>query len=321
VLRLPAPSLSPTNVVPGIPGPSAPPGEENPGRVKYRLDAKAYAGLIELGWLSRVQRIMAYPPAGDRYAKAGYATIGYHDAFTSWGPNGLNPTHRAEYAAIVSRDREVGYAGTFMDDIEWNPGYHLAGSRAEVANLVQAARSALGPAGILELNSQWSDLWPRMKEGDPDVARALAATNVVDKEFGVSPSSGINSAPQYAEFVAYVGALHAKHVHIDLVSAAPGDEYSLATYFLLNDGGDFIGAKVEPSTWWRGFELNLGPATSAPTRSPSGVWSRSFSGGQVYVLEPGATTQTISFGPHHTIAGAAVSEATLEARHGIVLLP
>jgi hypothetical protein len=301
------------------------PRKEEPGvgerPVNYRLDAKSYADSIELSWFSRFARIMAYPTSGDRYAGAGYPTIAYHDAFTQWGTNGLTPSRRAEYVAKVQHDQSIGYVGTFMDDIEWASGYHQAGSEEEVAKLVEAVRAGLGPGAVLELNTQWTDLWPRMKSGDPFVARALAVTNMVDKEFGVSSSSGINTAAEYAEFFAYVDALHAKGIHVDLSSSEPGDEYSVATYQLFNDGQDNLGTVVTPSTWWDGFEANLGSAVGPRERLPKGIWTRRFTGGVVYTVEPGAPTQTITLSKTmHSARWGDVNSLTLAAGQGAVLV-
>lgn len=245
------------------------------GRVKTRIDAKSAYDKINVSWFSRFQRILAYPPAGDRYVPTKVPVLAYHDAYTKWGTNGLNPTRRAEYVAWVKRDKAKGYAGQFMDDIEWQSGYHLAGSRAEVANLIVAVREALGPTGVLELNTQMSDLKNVMS--DPNVSRALSVTNVVDKEFGLS---GV----KFPEYVSYVGKLHAKGIASDLRSSNPGDNYSLAAYLLLNEGSDYMGGNVMPSNWWSGYQTNLGAATSAPQHSGS-LWTRTFSGGEVVVNE------------------------------------
>ena len=43
------------------------------------------------------------------------------------------------------------------------------------------------------MNSQYHDIWPKMKAGDPYVARVLAQVNIVTKAFGVGPHALITT--------------------------------------------------------------------------------------------------------------------------------
>jgi hypothetical protein len=301
-----------------------PPNEEAAGEVKYRLDAKSYFDPFASNTTflhKHIDRILGYEPFADTYVAAGIPTLSYHDAYTTWGPGNLNPTHRAEYVKWVEQDKAAGYLGQFMDDVEWSgSGQHIAGSDEEMAKLIEAVRKTLGPTGVLELNTQYADLWPRIKAGDPYVARALAVTDQVDKEFGVNSSSGIDTASEYAEYMRYVDALHAKGIHIDQADSTPGNEYELATYLLVNDGADFTGAHLTPSEWWSGYDANLGDALGARERSASGLWKRRFTGGVVYTVEPGGATQTIRLGKlMHSAEWGDVETVTLKAREGAVL--
>jgi hypothetical protein len=167
-----------------------------------------------------------------------------------------------------------------------------------------------------------------MKAHNPDVERALRSVNVVTKEFGVGPSAGITTGRDYGEFLQYVKALHEKGIHTVLTGDyGPGGnttsvmEYNLATYFLGNDGGDFVnGLNQTPSNWWSGFDVNLGNALGAAERSPSGLWTRTFSAGRVYTLEPGAATQTIKLDRlMHSPNLGNVESVTLSGGHGVVL--
>src|SRR5262249_15925004 len=268
------------------------------GMVKYRLDAASYFDPFggETTFIkAHIARILAYPPFGDRYTALA-PTLAYHDAFTTWGAHSLNPTHRAEYVAFVKRDREHGYAGQFMDDLEWeNSGQNEPGTNAEILALIEAVRGALGPAGLLELNTQYVDLRARLAEHNATVEKALTFVNQIDKEFGVSTPSGITSPSSYASFFSYVDTLHGKGIHIDLLSAHPYEEFPLATYLLLNDGGDFIGAHMIPSEWWSGFEENLGEATS-PREVSGNLYERHFTGGGGYAQAPGGGAPTLAPG-------------------------
>lgn len=202
--------LKPAAKSPPPPPPPPPPGTSNAaGVVKTRLDAKSAFDGVPVEWFKRLSRLLAYPTAGDRYVHE-VATLAYHDAWTTWGSSGAS--HIPEYVALAERDKAAGYAGQFMDDINFAGG-NIAGTRKQYADLIEAVRTAIGPAGIIEINCQYSDIWPLIQAMDPDVSRALSCVDVVTKEFNVDPRSGINTAAKYASFLTYVDYLHRHGVH------------------------------------------------------------------------------------------------------------
>jgi len=291
---------------------------------QFRLDAASYFDSFagEEAWLkSHISVIKAFPPFGDRYLKYGLPVIAYHDPATE-GFAPLEPSQITAYVAEVERDVNAGYAGVFVDDANWSfspspgPAEHLA-------NLMDAIRAA-EPGALIEMNSQYGDISGRMT--DPSVERALRDVNLITKEFGVGPTAGINSGPAYAAFLSWVDTLHSKGIHLVLTGDRNANndsfrEYNLATYFLLNDGHDFInGTQQTPRNLWPGFTVKLGEATSPRVRSPQGVWTRSFPNGVVFSVEPGAPTQTIVLlAPMKTVSGETVSSITVAAAHGAVL--
>jgi hypothetical protein len=294
------------------------------GTVKTRLDAKSAFDSYPVTWFSKLSRLLAYPTAGDRYTHT-LSTLAYHDAWTTWGSSGA--THVSEYVAKANRDKGAGYAGQFMDDVNFAGG-NIAGTRKQYADLIEAIRGAVGPTGVIEINAQYPDIWPLIKAKDPDVLRALEHVDVVTKEFNIGPTSGISSAAKFAEWVAYVDWLHAHGLHTTMTgdsshNAAADKEYSLAGYLLNNDGGDFIGFSEQgPGKEYTGLSLNLGDATSSRERSSSGIWKRTFTSGATYLAEPGAATQTVQLGKTmHTLEGQSVTSITLSASHGAVLTP
>jgi hypothetical protein len=283
--------------------------------------------------------ITAFPPVGDWYvANTHVPTIGYHDVYTGFTDKGLvalTAPIRAEYTATVERDAGVGYAGTFMDDVNFAGGnkpspevQSEASYREELASLIGDVRGALGPSALLDINTQYHDTWPLLREHEPEVERALGYVNLVTIEFGVGPISGIKTAADYKEFTEYVDSLHQRGIHVVMgdnagtsVSAA---EYNLATYFLDNDGGDYISASEgSPENWWPGNDLDLGSSLSARERSSTGLWRREFTGGVVYTLEPGAPgSETITARPGTrwlNTANETVTEVTLTPGTGAVL--
>jgi hypothetical protein len=319
-----------------LPSSGSPAGQElqPEWRPRYRLDANTlfdpFATARYAPWVrANVSMIKGYPPFSDAFLGLfGLPVIGYHDPAT----DGQAPLARAGIEAVVSEvrlDMGLGYAGVFVDDANWSPGFSPSpGPRASLANLIEAIRAA-EPGALIEMNSQYHDIWPLMKAHDPNVERALRFVNVITKEFGVGPTAGINTARDYAEFMQYVDALHAKGIHTTLTGDdRPGGstvtvmEYNLATYFLIDDGRDFVnGVNQFPTNWWPGFSVNLGSPTTSRERSPTGVWTRRFSRGVVYTVEPGAATQTIRLAkPMHSAEWGTVESVTLAAKQGAVLV-
>lgn len=309
------------------PPPKEEPKEEKTsgaGTIKTRLDAKTSFDSFPLSWFSKISRLLAYPTAGDRYPKAGVPTVAYHDAWTTWGSKGA--THVSEYVAWAKRDQNVAYIGQFMDDVNFQ-GSNIAGTRAQYRELIEAVRNAIGPTGVIEINAQFWNIWPLIQKKDPDVLKALEYVNVVTKEFNVDPAAGITTASKYREFTEYVQFLHDRGIHITMTgdskhNTTADKEYSLATYLLVNDAGDFIGFSEQgPGKEYAGLTLNLGEATSGKERSSNGVWERKFAGGLAFTLEPGSSSQTIQLPKAmKTLEGQTVMQVTLAAAHGAVLL-
>ena len=293
------------------------------GYVKTRLDVKSIFDSFPLTWFKPLTRIMAYPPGGDRYAAAGVPTLAYHDAWTTWGASGA--THISEYVAWVQRDREHGYLGQFMDDVNFAGG-HIAGTPAQYADLIEAVRAALGPQGVIEINAQMWNLKPML--GNPDVQRALKYVNVVTKEFNVDPRSGISSPSRYGEYLEYVDGLHAQGIGItntgdSSYNSEADREYSLASYLLVNNGLDFVGFNHQsPTSEYAALRgMSLGAATQGRTLLPDGLWTRVFARGEAIVAPPG-TTGSVTLPRAMTRIGSStpVTSVSLSGGQGAVLV-
>jgi hypothetical protein len=181
---------------------------------------------------------------------------------------------------------------------------------------------------VLDVNTQYHDTWPLIREHEPAVERALGHIDLVTIEFGVGPNSGIDTPADYKEFTEYVDSLHERGIHVVMGDNAGNTladaEYNLATYFLDNDGGDYISASEgSPENWWAGNDIDLGSSLSARERSSTGLWTRQFTGGVVFTLEPGATgSETVQARPGTqwlNTANEAVTEVTLTPGTGAVL--
>jgi hypothetical protein len=293
------------------------------GLVKTRLDARSEFDSFPLAWFTGLTRLLAYPPGGDRYAAAGVPTLGYHDAWTAWGSSGA--THVSEYVAWVRRDSEHGYAGQFMDDVNFAGG-NIAGSPAQYANLIEAVRAALGPEGVIEINAQMWDLKSMLS--NPDVRRALKFVNVVTKEFNVDPRSGISTAGKYREYLEFVDGLREKGIGITMAgdssySSEADDEYSLASYLLVNTGLDFIGfPRQSPHSEYAALRgMNLGEQSQPRAQLPSGLWTRTFTHGETIVAPPGTSGSVTLPRPMNRIgASAPVTSVSVGGGQGAVLI-
>jgi hypothetical protein len=294
------------------------------GHAKFRLDANKHfdrfshdAAFIE----AHVDVVKAYPPFGDVYLQYGKPVIAYHDPATE-GYAPLEKSQIERFVAVVEHDMSKGYAGVFVDDANWSYS-PSPGPEANLANLLEAIRSA-EPGALIEINSQYHDIWPKMKQGDANVARALAQVNLVTKEFGVGPDAAITTGQDYGELLSYADVLREKGIHIVMAGdrrKVSIEEFNQATCLLINDGGDYVNAtRPRPNRFWSGFEADLGSASGARERSNSGLWTRRFSGGTVYTVEPGAPTQTIRLGRRmHSAEWGNVESVTLSAGQGAVL--
>jgi hypothetical protein len=305
--------------------------EGGTGQVKYRLDAASFfnpfAGAPYAPWVrAHVDLIKGYPAFADTFPGLfGLPVIGYHDPATE-GQAPLGANEVEAYVAKVQRDVAHGYAGVFIDDANWSSPFPPSpGPPVNLAHLIEAVRVA-APHALIEVNSQFHDIWPLIQGGNPELARVLSDIDEVCVEYGVGPTSGINTPGEYAEFMRYADTLHSKGIGLTLTGDrehvdVPTMEYNLATYFLINDGRDHVnGTEQTPEHWWSGFNVNLGNALGRRDRLPSGLWIRKFTGGAVYTLEPGAATQTVNLGKTmHSAQWGSVSSITLSGGQGAVL--
>ena len=293
------------------------------GHAKFRLDANSKFDSSNGGFIeAHVDVVKAYPPFGDVYVQYGKPVIGYHDPATE-GYAPLEKPQIERFVAAVKRDMSKGYAGVFVDDANWSFS-PSPGPEANLANLLEAIRAA-APGALIEMNSQYHDIWPKMRAGDPNVARALAQVNLVTKEFGVGPDAAITTGQDYGELLSYADTLREKGIHLvmagdDNARGVRVEEYNQATCLLINDGGDYVNsARLRPGHFWKGFKADLGSALGPAERSSSGLWTRRFSGGTVYTVEPGGATQTVQLGRRMRSAEwHKVESVTLSAGEGAV---
>jgi hypothetical protein len=247
--------------------------------------------------------------------------------------------------AIVAR----GYRGVFVDDVDmWaNVGnvrderqVPISGATGRAINdeawreyfttFLAELRAALPGSEIVD-NSVWyaGALSGNRGTTNPLVRSQIESANAVNIEHGPTDSGltgGTGSWSLYNLFT-YIDEVHALGRAVKL-AGSPSEpaamEYGLAAYLLISTGRDFVsggGASQTVSSFWPGWQVNLGEATSARERASSGLWKRSFRGGMVYLLEPGAATQTVALpAPMHSATLGTVTSITLSARQAAVLV-
>ena len=259
-----------------------------------------------------------------------------------------NPAFRTYWIERVKAKLSHGYAGVYVDDVDmWaNTGNAKGEKRAPIsgvtgqpisdeawreylAGFMQELRQAI-PGYEIAHNNVWYAGGGAANRGTtaPVVRRQIEQADVLNLERGVRDSGltgGSGSWSLYNVFT-YVDEVHALGRAVKLGGGTyepAAMEYNLAAYFLISTGRDYISdglSSQNVKSFWSGWSVNLGDAIGPRERSPSGLWSRRFSNGVVYLLEPGAATQTISLPTTMKSATlGSVASVTLSARQGAVL--
>ena len=233
-----------------------------------------------------------------------------------------------------------GYRGLFIDDVNMEErtgdgqeneipplvaGATLsAGSwRADMAQFMAEVRAALPGTEIVHNAIWFAD--SGAGTSDPSIRREVESADYINLERGVNDSglTGGNGRWSVSALFAYIDSLHALGRGAVLEGGATdahGMEYNLASYLLVSNGNDGVsGGDQTPSSWWPGWEVNLGEATDA-RHAFGGLLRRDFTGGVALVNAPGAATQTVTLPTAmRDVAGNLVQSVTLPAASGAVL--
>jgi hypothetical protein len=253
-------------------------------------------------WIARAKAILAH----------GYRGV-YVDDVDMWANTGNAKGEKATPVSGVtgqpiSNEAWQRYLATFMRELrEALPGYEI------VHNNVWYAGAASGNRGTTS----------------PLVREEVAQAGVLNIERGAYDSglTGGTGPWSLANLLSYVDELHAlgRAVMLSGKSTEPAAmEYNLAAYFLISTGRDYVrdgGASQNVKSFWPGWSVNLGEASGPRERAGTGLWTRRFSAGVVYLLEPGAATQTINLpATMRSATLGSVSSITLSARRAAVLV-
>ena len=265
-----------------------------------------------------------------------------------------NPNFRAWWIANAASTLAHGYFGFALDDVDMDMGASNAyygqlppidystGQpmtpdvwRSEMAGFLEQIRQAFPGIEILH-NSVWyantACCWPDFatpldRDLDPNIQRQIAAADVIDKEAGVASDLGLQGGTgvwSLNSLFGYIDRVHAAGKHVTMAEYTldrPGQEYALAGYFLISNGGDRYGDRsTTPNNYWNGFTVNLGNPYSARVYH-NGLFQRNFTGGVVLLNDPWAPTGTVVLSePSTRLDGSVVTSVTLGPRQGAILL-
>jgi hypothetical protein len=270
--------------------------------------------------------------------------------FIPWGCSGgtcpqyaadiSNPLYRNWWIAQAQQLRSTGYRGLWIDDVNLEfrvsdgtgnqvaPLDNQTGKpmlyddwRRYMAEFTEQIRAAF-PGWEIVHNAIWYADTPT-RTADPYIQREIGAANYINLERGVVDSgiTGGSGTWSLNALFAYVDAVHALGSNVVLDNYPGSQNYALASYFMVSNGGDAVSSMgMTPTNWWNGFSVNLGSALNART-TWQGVDRRDFTGGMALVNPPQSHSVTLTLpGTFYRIDGTPVTQVTLGAADGIVLL-
>jgi hypothetical protein len=250
--------------------------------------------------------------------------------------------YRAHWISELKSTLAQGYAGVFVDDVDaWantsngvgallapidhNTGLPMTDQvwRSYLATFMEELRSAVPGYEIMQ-NQVW------YKGGGPHnvyVASMLRNAEWTMIEHGVTDGGITGGTGEFSLYhlLSYVNEVHALGTAVDMGGDAndiPSMEYTLAGYFLVNDGKDLVQVNDSQgvSNLWPGWKVSLGASEDSWTRAANGLFDRDFSRGLVYLNEPGASTKTIALpAPMLNSSGETVTSVTLGPKSAAVL--
>lgn len=257
-----------------------------------------------------------------------------------------NPGFRADWINWAKTAISSGhYPGLFIDDVNmefrvsdgWgNPAAPIDSNTGQpmtsdtwrnyVASFLEQIHATLPGTKLIE-NSIWYVGTPEAQAADPIFQRQIATADIICLERGVASDPGLTGGTGFwsvYSFFKYVDVIHAAGKGVFFKEGnfdTAGQQYGLASYFMISNGNDLIGdAQTFPDSWWHGYDVDLS-APLGPRTYNNGVFERDFAGGKVLMGEPGLAPQTVDLGGAYvTLDGASVTSVTIAGSQGLVLL-
>ncbi|MDX1645756.1 MAG: putative glycoside hydrolase [Longimicrobiales bacterium] len=233
-----------------------------------------------------------------------------------------HPGFRRHWIENAARTLAEGYRGIFIDDVNmaWRVSdgngdrvaprdprtgrpMTLADWRRYMAEFLELVRETFPDVEIVH-----NAIWYAVPTDDPFIARQQRAADYIALERGATDRGIVAGDGRYGfdTFLSYIDRIHASGGRIILADDESEGlrerDYELAVYFLVNQGADLIGAdgdrsRMNPDSFWEGYELELGAAMGPRYRTPEGLYSRDFACGRVLVNGPGRRVRTAQVSP------------------------
>lgn len=269
-------------------------------------------------------------------------------AFINWGcwngwcpqyaPDLSNADFRAWWIQTAGQTLSRGYKGIFIDDvnlvmdltdgsnritpIDPKTGMPMTQQAWEkyFADFLTEVRQAFPKAEICH-NAIWfaGNADPSK---DPYLAQQIKAADYINFERGFADSglTGDNSFWSIQNEFRLIDAIHSMGKKIIAEQYDFDGQFSLASYFLINNGNDlFANNAITPNNWPALYDVNLGSAQGA-RYNWSGLIRRDFANGMALINPPGQPTVTVRLpGQYVDANGTVISSITLNGREGAVL--
>jgi hypothetical protein len=232
----------------------------------------------------------------------------------------------------------AGFRGVFVDDvnlvmnlsngygqdtpIDNNTGQPMTQQAWEqyFADFLTEIRNALPSAEIVH-NALWyaGNFSPA---SDPFVMQEIQAADYINLERGFA-DSGLTNAGSWSiqNLFSYIDTVHQAGKHILAGQYGFDGQFSLAAYFLINDGKDlFSNDSITPLNWPAMYDVDLGTPLG-DRRAWNGLIRRDFSKGIALINPPNSATVTVDLpGSFTDLNGNPLTTLTLAGRQGAILL-
>ncbi|MEJ2139437.1 MAG: putative glycoside hydrolase [Gammaproteobacteria bacterium] len=259
-----------------------------------------------------------------------------------------NPEFRDHWIERLANNMQAGYIGIWVDDVNmlWRVsdgnGDHvkpidprtgkemrLTDWQRYFAEFMEEVRQRFPDAEIAHNVIFWAE---PADGNDEYLLRQALAADYINLERGVTAGKGLAGGDGkygFKTFLAYIDWVHGLGRHVilddDDSDSIKDRNLELAFYFLINNGGDLIGAdgdrsRMNPDSFWSGYRIGLGAALGERYMY-EGLFRRDFECGMTLVNEPGQPTRSIDLGrPMTDLSGRSTRVVTLKAAEGEVLV-
>ena len=257
-----------------------------------------------------------------------------------------NPEFRKDWLDRLADNMRAGYIGIWVDDVNMlmrvgngdgelvkpvdpRTGKEMLYSdwQRYLAEFMEEVRARFPQAEI----SHNVIYWAHPPDGNKDyLLRQALAADYINLERGVTTDGmrGGDGKYGFETFLAYIDWVHSLGRNVimddDDSDTIRERDLELAFYFLINNGGDLIGAdgdrsRMNPDNFWDGYRIDLGRALG-PRYVQNGIFRRDFSCGTVLVNQPQQPPRTIDLGEYMTaLDGRILRSVSLPAASGSVM--